>query len=138
MSKEERFELRVCSRNNNTKAKYLYDNTNNVVMSYDKRTIINLLNQQDAKIKELEKIRDKGNWKLENFYNEKIDELDNDYNNHLNELTNENQQLKQSQNQKAIEALEEIIEYIRNCETEPRYWDICQFISNHIKDLSIK
>ena len=62
-------------------------------------------NQQDARIKELEKIRDEGNQKLENFYNEKIDELDNDYNKHLDELIEENQQLKQSQNQKAIEVL---------------------------------
>ncbi len=54
-----------------------------------------MLNQQDAIIKELEKIRDKGNQKLENFYNEKIDKLDSDYNKHFNELIEENQQLKQ-------------------------------------------
>lgn len=54
-----------------------------------------LLNQQDARVKELEKIRDKGNQKLENFYNEKIDRLDSDYNKHFNELIEENQQLEQ-------------------------------------------
>lgn len=58
-------------------------------------TSVDLLNRQDARIKELEKIRDKGNQKLENFYNEKIDKLDSDYNKHFNELIEENQQLKE-------------------------------------------
>lgn len=57
-----------------------------------------LLNQQDVRIKELEKIRDKGNQKLENFYNEKIDKLDSDYNKHFNELIEENQQLEEKLN----------------------------------------
>ena len=62
-------------------------------LSFDR--VKNLLNQQDTIIKELEKIRDKGNQKLENYYNEKINELDNDYDKHLNLLTNENQRLKE-------------------------------------------
>lgn len=57
--------------------------------------LVGLLNTQDDRIKELEKIRDKGNQKLENYYNEKINELDNVYNKHFDELTNENQQLNE-------------------------------------------
>lgn len=97
-----------------------------------------LLNQQDARIKKLEKIRDKGNQKLENFYNKKIDELDNAYNKSLDELIKANQQLELSQNQKAIEELEKVIDFVRYVDKKPEHWDICQFIDNQIKELSIK
>ncbi len=63
-----------------------------------KDLVTELLNRQDARIKELEKIRDKGNQKLEDFYNEKIDKLDSDYNKHFNELIEENQQLEEKLN----------------------------------------
>lgn len=63
-----------------------------------KDLVTDLLNRQDARIKELEKIRDKGNQKLEDFYNEKIDKLDSDYNKHFNELIEENQQLEEKLN----------------------------------------
>lgn len=68
-----------------------------------KDLVTELLNRQDARIKELEKIRDKGNQKLEDFYNEKIDKLDSDYNKHFNELIEENQQLEQQLEEKKKE-----------------------------------
>lgn len=80
-----------------------------------------LLNQQDARVKELEKIRDKGNQKLENFYNEKIDRLDSDYNKHFNELIEENQQLEQqladklSESEKKVKDLQlQLFAFVRN------------------------
>lgn len=45
------------------------------------------------------------------------------------------EKFKQSQNQKAIEELEKVIDFIRNADKTPQYWDIGQFISNKIKDL---
>jgi len=69
MSKEERYEIRECSRNNNTKSKYIYDNKENNSISFDKQTIINLLNKQDKQLAEL---------KAENLkLSQKIKELEN-------------------------------------------------------------
>ena len=42
------------------------------------------------------------------------------------------------QNQKAVEALKKVREYIRDSETTPHYWDISRKISQLIKELGGK
>lgn len=83
------------------------------------------LDNQDNRIKELEKIRDKGNQKLENFYNEKIDKLDSDYNKHFNELIEENQQLKYQleEKDKEIDKAKKEIEQLNQQLKEIKYYD---------------
>ena len=122
--------------------------------------LCDLLNQQDEKIKELEE-ENKILFSLTQLndcvycekkaieYNqmlveenqqlkEQYDELNKKYCEEMDKNIALVEQLKQSQNEKAIEELEKIIEYIRNCETEPRYWDISQFTYNQIKELKGK
>lgn len=51
------------------------------------------------------------------------------------QLEQELAELKQSQKQLAIDELEKVIDYIRNAEQEPRYWNIASLIGSQIKEL---
>ena len=122
----------------------------------------NLLNQQDKRIKELERIAENEalehlkllqydivikNLKQENqqfkeennFFEKRNEELTidrRDFCLERNDLFEENQQLKQSQNDKAIEALKKIKTYFLG--TEDWLVDSCaieEFIINQIKEL---
>lgn len=70
------------------------DNNGNIeVRDYESNRTINslfdldeLLNEQDFQIKKLQEIRDNGNQKLLDMYNEKVNELDKQYNEHFEEL----------------------------------------------------
>lgn len=123
---EKRFEVREIWKDND----YCYvlcDNERGETMSsgYADENIINLLNEQDKKIKEL-----KETIKLLTKYNEQGQSIMQD-NERLNK---ENQKLKQSQNSKAIEVLERA-----KIEFETYYadniWNYPEWIDNQITEL---
>ena len=75
---------------------------------YDLKTVAHILNQQDKRIKELEEEN--------NFLKKRNEELTidrRDFCLERNDIFEENEQLKQAQNKKAIEELEEIRKTIR-------------------------
>ena len=89
---------------------HLYDNEKGELYAYNlnKNKIISILNQQDKRIKELEQEN--------NFLEKRNEELIIDRRDiclERNDIFEENQQLKQAQNKKAIEVLEEIRKTIR-------------------------
>ncbi len=111
--------------------------------------IKDLLNQQYKEIKKLQEIRDNGNQKLLDMFNEKVNELDNQYNEHFEELIKQYDELnkrycnemdrniKQSQKQLAISELEKVKKYwdwYKNTEYKKGLL-MDYFIDNRIKEL---
>lgn len=124
MEEKERFESKY---NEKLMKHYAFDNENKEELGY--KGVVRVLNQQNKQIKELEQDKTKfmdllnsmtENWWISYEKNKK--------------LRQENQQLKQSQNQKAIEELEKLKKYNRTLSLRGRpYIDI--FINNQIKEL---
>lgn len=124
---------------------YIFDNENKEYLGYN--GVVRVLNQQDARIKELEDKNgyiifadehdDNGievNKQVYTTYMLKCDELI--------ELIQENQQLKQSQNQKAIEELEKVKRYFDDNDPNDKSdgWiitnrDVVNYVDNQIKEL---
>lgn len=142
---EKRYELKEIesSIDLNDTEKAIVDTKNGNIINYN--NACNLLNKQDEKIKEQKKRLQKNIEKTVDMYFERLRELDVEYSidldkrlKEIEQLKEENQQLKQSQNNKAIKVLEKIIDFIRNNETVPQYWDIAKFINNIITELKEK
>lgn len=124
MEEKERFDSKY---NEKLMKHYAFDNENKEELGY--KGVVRVLNQQNKQIKELEQDKTKfmdllnsmtENWWISYEKNKK--------------LRQENQQLKQSQNQKAIEELEKLKKYNRTLSLRGRpYIDI--FINNQIKEL---
>lgn len=103
MEERERFEL----LNDN----FIYDNklkeyvsSPNATMKHYMGTLLDLLNQQDKRIKELEN----SNQKLQDYYWDEVNKLDESYNKDLEERLKKIEILKQSQKQLAISELEKV------------------------------
>ena len=166
MEEKERYE---CKYNEKLMKHYTFDNENKEELGY--KGVVRVLNQQDARIKELEKENQKANIKnyLTDYYlvekenqqlkkqlSLKMEELHIAYCGIENvktkngNLKEEIKQLKQSQNQKAIEVLEKVKNYfVEECEdgngTQTGDWevakdsaDVAEFINNQIEKLGIK
>ena len=137
----------------------LYDNLKKKYFE-SPNDIVKVLNQQDTRIKELEEALKKANINnyLTDYYlvekeNQQLKQQLSDeekahdfcidsFNEECEKLRKQikfeseaRERFKQSQNQNAIEELEKVIDFIRNADKTPQYWDIGQFISNKIKDL---
>lgn len=149
---KERYE---CKYNEKLMKHYTFDNENKEELGY--KGVVRVLNQQDARIKELEKENQKANIKnyLTDYYlvekenqqlkeqlSLKLEELHIAYCGIENvktkngNLKEENKQLKQSQNQKAIEVLEKVKKYFLT--TDDWLVDGCElldFVNNLIKEL---
>lgn len=120
-----------------------------IMGAYTQRELAGKIFEQDQKIKELEYIIKNGNQKLENYYCEEINKLDEEYSEDLEERLKENEQLKQTQNSKAIEVLTDIL--VNLCSKYFTIFDnhdepirvltveqISSFINNQIKELGGK
>lgn len=134
-----------CRYNEKLMKHYIFDNENKEYLGYN--GVVRVLNQQDARIKELEDKNgyiifadehdDNGievNKQVYTTYMSKCDELI--------ELIQENQQLKQSQNQKAIEELEKVKRYFDDNDPNDKSdgWiitnrDVVNYVDNQIKEL---
>lgn len=134
---EKRFEFCGFNLSNVEQAeRWVHDNVKKINFGYwDFDKLTDLLNMQDEKINELEKeiAQLKFDCAMYKSANYLINDIGIDKAKDI--MFQSEKKLKQSQNSKAIEELEKIIEYIRNCETEPRYWDISNFINNQITEL---
>ena len=121
---------------------YIFDNENKEYLGYN--GVVRVLNQQDARIKELE---DKNGYII--FADEHDDngievnkQVYTTYMSKCDELIQENQQLKQSQNQKAIEELEKVKRYFDDNDPNDKSdgWiitnrDVVNYVDNQIKEL---
>jgi hypothetical protein len=113
---------------------YIFDNkTQNIVFTligynYDELcSLMCLLNQQDTRIKELEKENQQLKEKLEYYKGSK-----------LGDFADEIRELKHAQNKKAIEELEQLREkfgYKHNSQLMISSKYLCDFIDNQIKKL---
>lgn len=151
-----------------TETNQIYDSEEDELYAYNlnNNKIISILNQQDKRIKELntklveemelsaERRQIIEDLTIENNQQDKeIEELKEKYNKlyecykeqsqkdlkTIYEYVNENQQLKQSQNQKAIEELKKIKNYF--LDTEDWLVDSCaieEFIINQLKELEVQ
>lgn len=144
---KERYE---CKYNEKLMKHYTFDNENKEELGY--KGVVRVLNQQDARIKELEKENQKANIKnyLADYY---LVEKENQQLKEQLEETKQTgsyqvilmcqkenillkQQLKQSQNKKAIEVLEKVKKYFLT--TDDWLVDGCElldFVNNLIKEL---
>lgn len=144
---KERYE---CKYNEKLMKHYTFDNENKEELGY--KGVVRVLNQQDARIKELEKENQKANIKnyLTDYY---LVEKENQQLKEQLEGTKQTgsyqvmlmcqkenillkQQLKQSQNKKAIEVLEKVKKYFLT--TDDWLVDGCElldFVNNLIKEL---
>ena len=147
MEEKERYE---CKYNEKLMKHYTFDNENKEELGY--KGVVRVLNQQDARIKELEKEKQKANIKnyLTDYY---LVEKENQQLKEQLEETKQTgsyqvmlmcqkenillkQQLKQSQNKKAIEVLEKVKKYFLT--TDDWLVDGCElldFVNNLIKEL---
>lgn len=147
MEEKERYE---CKYNEKLMKHYTFDNENKEELGY--KGVVRVLNQQDARIKELEKENQKANIKnyLTDYY---LVEKENQQLKEQLEGTKQTgsyqvmlmcqkenillkQQLKQSQNKKAIEVLEKVKKYFLT--TDDWLVDGCElldFVNNLIKEL---
>lgn len=147
MEEKERYE---CKYNEKLMKHYTFDNENKEELGY--KGVVRVLNQQDARIKELEKENQKANIKnyLTDYY---LVEKENQQLKEQLEETKQTgsyqvmlmcqkenfllkQQLKQSQNKKAIEVLEKVKKYFLT--TDDWLVDVCElldFVNNLIKEL---
>lgn len=147
MEEKERYE---CKYNEKLMKHYTFDNENKEELGY--KGVVRVLNQQDARIKELEKENQKANIKnyLTDYY---LVEKENQQLKEQLEETKQTgsyqvmlmcqkenillkQQLKQSQNKKAIEVLEKVKKYFLT--TDDWLVDGCElldFVNNLIKEL---
>lgn len=112
-----------CRYNEKLMKHYIFDNENKEYLGYN--GVVRVLNQQDTRIKELETC-----------------DLDKVINDLYNGLFKENQQLKQSQNQKAIEELEKVKRYFDDNDPNDKSdgWiitnrDVVNYVDNQIKEL---
>ena len=146
MEEKERYE---CKYNEKLMKHYTFDNENKEELGY--KGVVRVLNQQDARIKELEKENQKANIKnyLTDYYlvekenqqlKEKLQDIKNNYRRQIDSLLIERlnlfKQLKQSQNKKAIEVLEKVKKYFLT--TDDWLVDGCElldFVNNLIKEL---
>lgn len=125
MEEKERYE---CKYNEKLMKHYTFDNENKEELGY--KGVVRVLNQQDARIKELEKENQKANIKnyLIDYYL----------------VEKENQQLKQSQKQLAMDKLEKIKNYFDDSDddkyNESEGWiitnrNVVEYVNNQIKEL---
>ena len=131
-----------CRYNEKLMKHYIFDNENKEYLGYN--GVVRVLNQQDARIKELE---DKNGYII--FADEHDDngievnkQVYTTYMSKCDELIQENQQLKQSQNQKAIEELEKVKRYFDDNDPNDKSdgWiitnrDVVNYVDNQIKEL---
>lgn len=147
MEEKERYE---CKYNEKLMKHYTFDNENKEELGY--KGVVRVLNQQDARIKELEKENQKANIKnyLTDYYlvekenqqlKEKLEETKQTGSYQVILMCQKEnillkQQLKQSQNKKAIEVLEKVKKYFLT--TDDWLVDGCElldFVNNLIKEL---
>lgn len=158
MEEKERYE---CKYNEKLMKHYTFDNENKEELGY--KGVVRVLNQQDARIKELEKENQKANINnyLADYYlvekenqqlKEQLEEIKQTGSYQVMLMCQKenillNQQLKQSQSQKMIEVLEKVKNYfVEECEDADGIKtgdqvitkdiiEVADFVNNQIKEL---
>lgn len=138
MEEKERYE---CKYNEKLMKHYTFDNENKEELGY--KSVVRVLNQQDKRIKKLEETLEKARQREviihQNYRQGYIKDLQ-----ELNELQEENQQLKQSQKQLAMDKLEKIKNYFDDSDddkyNESERWiitnrNVVEYVNNQIKEL---